>query len=441
MEKPVTIGIVGGGIAGLCAALEAREHGADVTLFEAMQHLGGRAGGGKTWETGRHLATSAYTDFLWLLDQLGTRQHLVMKPLALGVLLEKGRPFWHFQHPTLGPLATVTSLLGSDLLPFGTRTESLFSMLRAVKLAAPEPDDDDLAGDATQPFVTIPEGNIQELFETTRWPKEFQRRIGRPLARSIFNLSHLDTASAPFLVVLKRTMSANPKEAGWSIGNPGALLSDAAPGKLKEKGVQVYLRTLVSEIIPRDGKWFVKAGETEQAFDRIILTAPFNRLGMLATCEPLQHLTDATAMGKVEGGTIVTCRARYNHLDVEPGPMAELSDEDPAWFAESHPEGGVQLERIVSGLDSSVTVDREAMKREFLDLTRKYFTSDDPVGDVEIRPYIHATPSLKPGLRRPRLLQAEGFYYASDWSATGLPATMESAARAGRVAGRHAAKQ
>ncbi len=434
------VGIVGGGIAGLCAALEARAAGAEVVVLEAMQHLGGRAGGGEGWDTGRHLATSAYSEFFWLLDQLGTRDKVILKPLALGVLLDKRRPYWHFHHPLFGSLAAATTLLGSSLLPFGSRFESLFAVLRSLKRALPEPSDDELIGDGEDRFIPIPGGTVADLFEQTRWPKAFARRIGRPLARSVFNLSHEEAAEAPFVTVLKRTLEAKPQRAGWVVGGTASLISEPAPAVLAERGVQVRLRSLVSGFEKMEKGWRIHTGAGgDLDVDAVVFTAPFNRLGMLTECEPLKHLADATAAGKVEGRTIVTCRARVEGVDPAHGPLAELSEEDPAWFVEPHPEDGVLLERVVSGLDSSTTVDRDGMAKEFVRLAAKYFRVEVDPGAVEIKPYIHATPSLKPGLPRPVLRQAEGFYYASDWSATGLPATMESAARAGRAAGRAAA--
>src|SRR5688500_4620614 len=72
VQSPSTsrVGIVGGGLAGLAAAVALVQHGCEVELFEARRKLGGRAGSyhdpldGATIDHCQHVAMGCCTNFL-----------------------------------------------------------------------------------------------------------------------------------------------------------------------------------------------------------------------------------------------------------------------------------------------------------------------------------------------------------------------------------------
>ncbi|MEK6650927.1 MAG: oleate hydratase, partial [Bacteroidota bacterium] len=77
MNLPVII--VGGGVAGLSAAVHLAHAGRSVTLFDRRQHLGGRTYSfrdettGDTVDNGQHLLMGCYADTLRYLDLIGSR--------------------------------------------------------------------------------------------------------------------------------------------------------------------------------------------------------------------------------------------------------------------------------------------------------------------------------------------------------------------------------
>lgn len=83
--RPVVI--VGGGWAGLAAAIELTHHQVPVTLYEASQTLGGRARsvgeGDQTIDNGQHLLLGAYQEFLRLLQLIGVPESHVLDRQAL----------------------------------------------------------------------------------------------------------------------------------------------------------------------------------------------------------------------------------------------------------------------------------------------------------------------------------------------------------------------
>ena len=69
------IAVIGGGWAGIAAAVELTANGAETTLFEAGRGLGGRARGveidGRQLDNGQHILLGAYRDTLALMRRVG----------------------------------------------------------------------------------------------------------------------------------------------------------------------------------------------------------------------------------------------------------------------------------------------------------------------------------------------------------------------------------
>jgi hydroxysqualene dehydroxylase len=90
------VAVIGGGWAGLAAAIRAVQAGCDVTLFEASRHLGGRArsvevslpsGQSVTLDNGQHVLMGAYSKALSLMQTVGVDLGSVFKrqPVRLGL--------------------------------------------------------------------------------------------------------------------------------------------------------------------------------------------------------------------------------------------------------------------------------------------------------------------------------------------------------------------
>jgi hydroxysqualene dehydroxylase len=91
--------VVGGGLAGLSAALELVDAGHEVTLYEARPTLGGavqtlprREGDPEPPpDNGQHIALGCFSEYLRFLERIGEAGSVLRSPLALSVLDERGR--------------------------------------------------------------------------------------------------------------------------------------------------------------------------------------------------------------------------------------------------------------------------------------------------------------------------------------------------------------
>src|SRR5919206_3753778 len=98
--RPVRAAVVGGGLAGLAAALDLADAGHEVTLYEARPTLGGkvqtlpeREGDPKPPpDNGQHIALGAFDRYLSFLRRIGSGDRIVRRPLELVVFDERARP-------------------------------------------------------------------------------------------------------------------------------------------------------------------------------------------------------------------------------------------------------------------------------------------------------------------------------------------------------------
>ena len=95
---PAKVAVVGGGLAGLAAALELVDAGHEVVLHEARPTLGGavqtlpeREGDPPPPpDNGQHIALGCFTEYLRFLERIGKGGALRREPLALPVIDERG---------------------------------------------------------------------------------------------------------------------------------------------------------------------------------------------------------------------------------------------------------------------------------------------------------------------------------------------------------------
>ncbi|MBP5997408.1 MAG: hydroxysqualene dehydroxylase HpnE [Azonexus sp.] len=88
------VAVIGGGWAGIAAAVELTASGATTTLYEAGRALGGRARSiaidGRTLDNGQHILLGAYRDTLALMRQVGADPELLLERRPLQVVDHTG---------------------------------------------------------------------------------------------------------------------------------------------------------------------------------------------------------------------------------------------------------------------------------------------------------------------------------------------------------------
>lgn len=155
LDRPATLAVVGGGLAGLAASAALSDAGHRVHLFEARRHWGGRAGSYREREGERegereewidhcqHVAMGCCTNFLDLCQRLRVRQYL-RRDRQLTFFGPNGRPHRFAATPGLpaplhlGPALLSLSYLGwRDKLRIARAMWNLLRTPRETDLSQP----------------------------------------------------------------------------------------------------------------------------------------------------------------------------------------------------------------------------------------------------------------------------------------------------------------
>ncbi|MCB2213058.1 FAD-dependent oxidoreductase [bacterium] len=429
------IAVIGGGVAGIAAALSASGRDTQVTLFESLPRLGGRAAGADGVDTGRHLVLSSYVYFLDLLKRLGSHDEIHFTPLHFTALDGDAGYELPFHTGVLsGALAAGFALMVRNFLPPASRAAAVTALARTAASAPGEPHDHQLAGDGKQRrFRRSGLISVDDLFDRLGWPEPLIERLGEPLALAMGNASSLDLAAGMYLNALARVLADTDPRSGWVTGERyGSVLSDPALWTLKGRGVDIRLGEGVRWVERTGDKWRIVSAIAER-FDRVIITATPPRLNIL---DGVPEAAPLLAWSKrMTGRAILTIRARVYGPVQASGPIAETTPPHGIWFREWHPGGGVLLERVISNMANDSDLDLDHTIMSFAQHAQQWFNAKVNEENVVVRFYPDATMTVAPKMLRPTVRQGPGLYYASDLSATGLPATLESAARAGLLAG------
>ena len=145
MSPAARVAVVGGGLAGLAAALELADGGHEVVIHEARPTLGGavqtlpeREGDPPPPpDNGQHIALGCFTEYRRFVERIGKGGALRREPLSLPVIDERART--SFVRPGL-------RLLGYSHLPLSSRLRIARVTLRLRGLS-PEEHSDETFGD------------------------------------------------------------------------------------------------------------------------------------------------------------------------------------------------------------------------------------------------------------------------------------------------------
>jgi len=395
--------VIGGGLAGLAAALDLVDAGHAVTVLETRPTLGGavqtlpeREGDPEPApDNGQHIALGCFTEYLRFLDRIGEGSSYLRSRLALPVIDEDGAV------AAIGP--SLSALLRYGHL--GTR-ERLRIPLTLLRLRSAQ----------SQPRETF--GSLLgRLGETDNSVARFWDVFIRPALN--LRCDEVDAEAGLFTV---RTALLGPR-ANSDLVLPtrplGRMHGDAAGAALEAAGAAVQTETRVGSLDEIDA-------------DAIVVAVPPGESArLLAEPEPA-----------LEDSPIVSVHLWFDRALLDQ-PLAALLGSDAHWVFDrgrltGHPpERGQYLTVVSSGVPELLEVrGRELVERIAGQLTERLGGAELLWSRVSREPY--ATVALRPGAVRPGVETSRpGVVRAGTWTDTGWPATMESAIRSGRKAAQH----
>jgi squalene-associated FAD-dependent desaturase len=399
----VKVAVVGGGLAGLAAALDLVDAGHAVTVHEARPTLGGavqtlpdREGDPEPPpDNGQHIGLGCFTEYLRFLERVGEGGSYLRTRLALPVLDMDGAE------------AAIEPRLSSVLR---YRLLSLRDRVRIPVVAA-----------RCRTARATPGETFGALLRRLGTSDAAIDRFWDVFVRPALNLrcDEVDAEAGLFTV---RTALLGPR-ANSDLILPttplGRMHGDAAGAALEAAGARVLVDARVASLDEIDT-------------DAIVVAVPPRESArLLGEEEPA-----------LEDSPIVSVHLWFDRRLLD-RPLAALLGSDAHWVFDrgaltgSRPERGQYLTVVSSGVPELLEVrGRELVERIAAQLTDRLGEAELLWSRVSREPY--ATVALRPGVERPGVETSRpNVARAGTWTDTGWPATMESAVRSGHTAAQH----
>lgn len=439
------VGVVGGGWAGLSAAVHAQRAGAQVTVFEASRQWGGRARRlptereakrhcGATLDNGQHILIGAYADTLTLMQELGAdpASHLVQLPFGLPHADGSGL----VPHPLFQRLPAPLNVLLTVATARGWRWKDRWALISFVWRCR------------VRGFAAPRGSTVGDL--AFGLPQRIREQFIDPLCVSALNTPADQACAQVFLRVLKDAMMG----AGWGAyqasdlllprGDLGRLLPDPALAALRCGGAQLLAGQRVLSLQPAPSSerssWQLRTQEGEYALDDVILACSASEAARLLESVGDDGSQPADLARWIERARamhyepIATVYARTSQTLHWAGPMLALAGQGPAGTQAQFVFDRGRLGDAPGCLAFVVSACRASPAELEMAVMQQ---AQDELGldDLQIIATVvekRATFACTPGLLRPAPVVAPGLWAAGDYVDGPYPATLEGAVRSGK---------
>ena len=436
----LTVAIAGGGLAGLAAACALSDAGFSVTLFEKRPFLGGRAssyehpGTGEVVDNCQHVLFRVCTNLIEFYQRIGVA----------------GKIRWFDQMNFIEPGGRI-SVMKSSFLPAPLHTAPSFFKFSFLNTA-----DKMAISRALVPLTLTAQrdngDSFQQWLDRHGQSKTAVERFWRPILISALS-EELDRVSVSAAAQVVRESMKSPL--ARHMGVPTIPLTDlynAAGDYIRARCGAVEFRCAVDSFSVERSKLHMgirSRAEQFATFDYLLLALPFDALDRILPSaresdmirEKISHFENSPITG-----IHLWFDRQISDLD-----HSVLLDRTIQWMfhksrlqpmrtqAEYGTQNGSYIELVVSSSKSLIEKSRSEIVDLALSEVREFFPAAREANLVKstVIKEVNATYSPRPGIdaHRPTAKTAwPRVFLAGDWTATGWPATMESAVRSGYLA-------
>ncbi len=419
--------IVGGGWAGLATAIELCAHKVPVTLLESARQLGGRArsirSGDMVVDNGQHLFLGAYQSLLSLMERIDVdhQQAFLRLPLTLK-LLKRGKPSLHLRAPRLpAPWHLLGAIAGAHGLCLRDR-------IQALRFGRKLP---------TLRLSKAKDISVQALLHSEAQPPALIRKLWEPLCIATLNTPVNEASARIFVRVLRETFLGLRKHSDLLI--PRQELSDLLPRPctdyLERNKAHVEMGQRVTGLsINDDGVHAVSVrGRSIHASHVVLATPHVISRRLMSRHKPLQAL--CARLAELGNEPVTTLYLQYTPQTRLPEPVLGFENGLSQWLFDRRVcnQPGMMAVVISARGSHENMPDDELTARVAAELATSFPKWPAHQHSLLIREK-RATFCSRAGIdciRPANSTPVAGLWLAGDYTATGLPATLESAVRSG----------
>lgn len=419
----MSVAIIGGGYAGMAAAVELASRNIPVTVFEAAPVPGGRARrvdlNRTALDNGLHILIGAYSETLRLIEQVAPgRDHFLRLPLDLRI-----HQRFRLRAPALpAPLHVAVAL-------FTARGLSLADKLAAARfMQAMKKCGYRLAQDRTVAVLLTEHRQAIDLIEFL-WSPLCVAALNTPIARA---------SAQVFLNVLRDSLGAGRAASDLLLARSdlSALFAEPAADFVRKHGGSVETGASVECITQHENSFAVQVRSETRYFEQVICAvAPHRAATLLADIPAL-----ATARQQIDALQYEPIHSIWLQFDGRvnlPSPMTGLAGSPAQWIFDRETICGQRglVGAVISASEEHVGESQDALAQRICTNLSAQFGPLPPLLWHRVIAEKRATFSCTPGLARPAQITAcKNFLLAGDYTASDYPATIEAAVRSGVAA-------
>ena len=413
--------IIGGGYAGMAAAVALCERGIPVTVFESARQLGGRARGVVHQETqldnGQHLLLGCYRQTLRLIEQVGgnIEQDFLRLPLQLDLHGE-----FSLRAPHLpAPLHLLVALLNAKGLPFGARLSAARFMLALRRANFHLPND-----------MTVAE--LLAQYGQDAW---LVRKLWEPLCIAALNTPIRKASAQVLLNVLCDALDQSRADSDMLLPRVDftTLFPQRAASYIEQRGSKVFTSCGVEAIIPKDSGIELVTAHGSAVFSHVICAAPPAIAAKLL--RPIVALESVVMqIESLQHQPIYTVYLQYPSAVRLPHPMLGLHQRYSQWLFDRGQIAGQHglLAAVISAEGIHQELTQEELAQKVIAELREEFGIAELPEWYRIIAEKRATFTCAPSLNRPSQQTAlPCLLLAGDYTAGDYPATLEGAVLSG----------
>jgi squalene-associated FAD-dependent desaturase len=422
------VAVIGGGCAGLAAAVSLAEKNIPVTLFEASPQLGGRARGlgwkNQRLDNGQHIFLGAYSETLRLLKLANVDENLALLRLPLQLTMQD--EFELTACPTLpAPLHILAGLATAKGLSWAERYAAVRFMVW-MRL---------------NNFTLNQDESLASLLTRKAQPVKLTKLLWEPICLAALNTPLYAASGQVFLNVLRDSFAKTKSDSDMLLPRQdlSTLMAEPLAAYITGKGGKVNTNAPVATIKQTDNNFLVATndGVNVQFSHVIIAVSPF-RLADISS--QLPALADQVSMTeKFTYQPIYTVYLQYPENIKLDTPMIGLAGKISQWVFDRGALYGQHglLAVVISAEGTHQQMTQENLAAQVAkELSATFPHLPQPLWHKVIAEK-RATFTCHANLQRPAQLTAiENLYLAGDYTVSqnfkdNYPATIEGAVRSG----------